>query len=185
MNTIMSISKNKWIYVLEIRKDNLKYKFAWSETMKYTLAIFLLLISFNTYAELHKWVDADGKVHYSDEPPPDSAKKTETLNIRSSSDEANSPASAPQAMKSIMEQEADLKKRQKEKLEAAQKEEKKQEEAQTKQKNCNRARNDLATLQNTPRLATYDANGNQVIMDDTARQSRIEDAQQSIKDYCN
>ena len=37
----------------------------------YFMIITLALISFNAHADLSKWVDADGKVHYSDTPPPD------------------------------------------------------------------------------------------------------------------
>ena len=46
--------------------------------MKRYLPICLLLLSFSAYGALTKWVDADGKVHYSDEPPPVNVK-TKTL----------------------------------------------------------------------------------------------------------
>jgi len=32
------------------------------------LTLFLLLFSFSSYAEIYKWTDANGKVHFSDEP---------------------------------------------------------------------------------------------------------------------
>ena len=35
-------------------------------------------------AELYRWVDADGKVHYTDQQPPASAKKVEEKNLSSS-----------------------------------------------------------------------------------------------------
>lgn len=35
-------------------------------------------------AELYRWVDADGKVHYTDQQPPASAKKVEEKNLHSS-----------------------------------------------------------------------------------------------------
>ena len=38
--------------------------------MKKFLLILLMLASANAFAGLSKWVDADGKVHYSDQPPP-------------------------------------------------------------------------------------------------------------------
>jgi len=149
--------------------------------MKYCLVVFFVLISFNTYAQLIKWVDANGKVHYSDSPPPDDVK-AETLHI-STSHAASS--SAPPAAKTIAEQEAELKKTQKAKLEAAQKEAKAQEQARIKQSNCAQARTQLSTMQDSPRIATYDANGERSIMDDATRQQRIQDAQKAISDYCN
>ncbi len=150
--------------------------------MKRSLPIFLLLFSLSSYAGLHKWVDSSGKVHYSDEAPPDNAK-VETVHKTIRSDETS--ASAPPPRKTIFEQEADLKKAQKAKDEAAQKSAKEQEQAQAKQKNCEQARAQVSNLQNAPRIATYDANGERTIMDDNARQQAISDAQASVSAYCN
>jgi hypothetical protein len=149
--------------------------------MKRSLPIFLLLFSLGSHAELNKWVDANGKVHYSDEPPPENAK-VQTMRLPHSQE---APASAPPARKSIFEQEADVKKEQKAKEEAAQKAAKEQEAAQTKQRNCDQARAQLATLQNSPRITTYDANGERTIMDDNARQQAISDTQTLVGKYCN
>ena len=46
--------------------------------MKYTLKIATLLVlifSTTAYGKLYKWVDEDGKVHYSDKMPPDQIKR--------------------------------------------------------------------------------------------------------------
>lgn len=39
----------------------------------------LLVASLSTQAEIYKWTDADGKVHFSDQPPPQTKQKHETL----------------------------------------------------------------------------------------------------------
>jgi hypothetical protein len=71
--------------------------------MKLSLAICLLLTSFNSHAALNKWVDADGKVHYSDTPPTDVKVKT----LRSSAaPDAITPVSGVAAQKSLAEREA-------------------------------------------------------------------------------
>lgn len=155
--------------------------------MKYGMALLLVLISFNSYAGLTKWVDAEGKVHYSDTPPPDNVK-TETLHISASPNAVSSPnaaSSAPSAPKTIYEKEADLKKERKAKDEAAQKAAREQEEASTKQRNCEQSRTQLLTLQNSPRISTYNAQGERTIMDDSARQRSIDEAQAAIGKYCN
>ncbi len=149
--------------------------------MKYSLTIFLLLFSLNSHA-INKWVDANGKVHYSDEPPPDNAKVVQSVRKTRSED---LPASAPAPRKTIFEQEADLKKQRKAKDEAAQKAAQEQEQAQLKKKNCDTSRSQLANLQNAPRIASYDANGQVSVMDDNARQQAISDAQAAISTYCN
>ena len=48
------------------------------------LSLMFLLISVSAQAQLYKWVDADGKVTYSDMPPPKSAVKVETKSLSSS-----------------------------------------------------------------------------------------------------
>lgn len=40
-----------------------------------------LLISANAHAQLYKWVDANGKISYSDTPPPSSVKKVEEQTV--------------------------------------------------------------------------------------------------------
>ncbi len=150
--------------------------------MKRILPIFLVLFSLSSHAGLHKWVDSSGKVHYSDEAPPDNAAKVETLHNTHPDADA---ASAPAPRKTVFEQEADLKKAQKAKAEASQKTAKEQEQAQAKQRNCEQARAQVANLQNAPRIATYDANGERTVMDDNARQQAISEAQSAASTYCN
>jgi hypothetical protein len=149
--------------------------------MKYPLTIFLLLMSFNSYADLHKWVDADGKVHYSDEAPPPNVK-AETLRT---SPENDTGASSPVSTKTIYEQEAEINKERKAKEKAAQEAAKLQKEADIKKSNCELSRNRLATLQNAPRIFTIDANGERSYMDDSTRQKNISDATTEVSKYCN
>jgi len=155
--------------------------------MKYWMALLLALVSFNTYAGLTKWVDSEGKVHYSDAPPPENVK-SETLRGSPSQGApaaaSATPASGSGAPKTIYEMEADLKKERKAKEEAAQKAAKEQQEASQKQQACAQARDQLATLQNMPRIVTYDEKGGRSFMDDTTRQQRIEEAQASVGKYC-
>jgi hypothetical protein len=151
--------------------------------MKFCAAILLTLASFNAFAGLTKWVDSQGVVHYTDGPPPPNVK-SQSLNTPSTS--AGIPsASAPAAPKTIYERDAELNKEKKAKEEAEQKAAKKQEEEAQKQRACSQARDQLATLQNSPRIATYNDKGERSVMDDDARQKRIDEAQASISKYCN
>ncbi|HSH98198.1 MAG: DUF4124 domain-containing protein [Methylophilaceae bacterium] len=43
------------------------------------MVLGLLIISCHTYAGITKWTDADGKVHYSDQPPPSNVKATNII----------------------------------------------------------------------------------------------------------
>ena len=151
--------------------------------MKKFLLILLMLASTTAFAGLSKWVDADGKVHYSDQPPPANVK-AKTLRVTS---EAAAPmsasgvaaASAPAAPKTIAEREAELRKVQQAKKEAADKAAQEPEKAY-----CDAAQQNLRVLQEGMRMVEIDAKGERFYLDDEQRRQRIEKAQQGIKTYC-
>ena len=149
--------------------------------MKQLLIVTLLLTSLNASAALHKWVDADGKVHYSDTVPADvSAEKVR----HSSAPDTSSPSSEPSAPKSLAEREADWKKSKKSKEDAAQKAAKEQEVALAKQKNCEGARNNLANYENSPVIVTYNEKGERAYLDESTRQKKIEEARKFASSHC-
>lgn len=150
--------------------------------MKYCLAICLLLTSIGTHAALNKWVDADGKVHYSDSPPVD-AKVQKLRN--STAPEASAPATGAPAQKSVAEREADWKKSQNTKDEAEKKAALEKENVAIKQKNCDSARGNLAAYENSPRMVQYDAQGERTYLDETARAQKIDEARKAVSTYCN
>lgn len=155
--------------------------------MKYGLLILLVLASVNSYAGLTKWVDKDGNVHYSDAPPPEGVK-SESVRIQSPDEgtsQGSTPASGPAKAKSIYEMERDLNKERKAQEEADKKAAEKEKEAEAKQRNCAAAQNQLSTLRNAPRIATYDAQGNRSIMDDATREEQIRQAEASVSQFCD
>jgi len=150
--------------------------------MKHSLAICLLLTSFSSHAALNKWVDTDGKVHYSDTAPADVKVKT----LRSSvAPDAITPVSGVAAPKSLAEREAEWKKSQKSKEEATKKAAQEQEAALVKQKKCEIARNNLATLENSPAIVTYNEKGERAFMGDAARKQNIDEARKTVSSFCN
>ena len=150
--------------------------------MKYSLAICLLLTSISSHAALNKWVDADGKVHYSDTAPADvKAKKLRS----SAAPDAITAVSGIAAPKSLAEREAEWKKSQKSKEEATQKADQEKEASAIKQKNCETARSNLATLENSPAIVTYNEKGERIYMDDSSRKQGIEESRKAVSSYCN
>ena len=79
-------------------------------------------------AVLYKWVDANGRVSYSDQPPPASVK-AEVVG-------GAPPPSAPDAVRAMANQEADLKKRQTQRADDQKKAEKARADAVTQQQAC-------------------------------------------------
>ena len=156
--------------------------------MKKIMLILLALTSASAFAGLSKWVDADGQVHYSDQSPPANVKATV---LRSTSGMAAPAAtgdaaasSAPAAPKTIAEREAELKKAQQAKKEAADRAAKKQAEVEAREANCIAARKNLSMLQGGMRMMEIDDKGERFYLNDEQRQQRIAKAQQDISTNC-
>ena len=62
--------------------------------------LITLLLSANAHAQLYKWVAPDGKISYSDTPPPSSVKKVEEKSLASGPSTAGLPYELAQAVKS-------------------------------------------------------------------------------------
>jgi len=151
--------------------------------MKRYLPLCFLLLSFSAHGALHKWVDADGSVHYSDETPPANVK-AQRLKAQSAP-AAATPSSGVPATKTVAEREAEYRKAQKAKQEAEQKSAKQQEEILAKQKNCEAAQQNLKALEAGSPMVTYDAKGERSFLDDNTRKQRVEAARKVISTDCN
>lgn len=109
---------------------------------------------------MYKWTDENGQVHYSQTKPP--AQKADTMKIKDSK-----PAQAKQTQK-------------KDQPEKFQDENNPAEQA--RKKNCEIAKLNLATYQNSKRVKRPD--GTVVELDDNLRQSKIKEAQAMIEQNC-
>lgn len=147
---------------------------------RYFLALLLAGLVFSVSAEqINKWVDAEGKVHYSNQPPP-AQVKSKVLDIKnqplSGEEKSTTPSTADKEMES--------RKRKAAEAEAKAKQEKTAADARQKEQNCNNARNNLRSLQEGGRMVQYNAAGEREIMDDSARQQAITEAQNSVDAWC-
>lgn len=151
------------------------------------MIVSVLAVAASAHAGITKWVDAEGKVHYSDGPPPASAKSQKSLNIQSNPAPSQTPSAGGKAGgegKSLAERDLESRKRRVEAEEAAAKEAKAKEEAQRKQANCAQARNQLQALQEGQRMTSYNEKGERVYMEDSARPAAIEDAKRAVDSWC-
>lgn len=139
-------------------------------------------------AQLYRWVDENGRVRYTDRPPP-AGVKARTIATPSGPAVPAAPdgaaKDAPQGPATAAEQEQAFQKR---RLEAQKAEEKAAAAAkgqQAKEANCRRAREVLATLQSGQRIVRTNAQGEQYYLDDSARAGEVRNAQQAVQDWCN
>jgi hypothetical protein len=138
------------------------------------LLAFALAVSVGAHAQLYKWVDKDGRVSYSDQPPPAQASKQ--LNV--------SPGPAPAAQRSALELDKEREKVRQSEREKSKVAEDATKKAQIDQENCNRAKAYLATVTSGGRIATYDAKGEPTILSDEQIEAERVKAQKAVDEAC-
>jgi len=145
--------------------------------MKPLLSIYLLLLSFSAYGALNKWIDADGKVHYSDEPPPGSVKATTIATPRGQ-------IGSVSAQKNFVEPEAGMKKNKKYEEKDPQKIILAQAVALEKRNNCVVAKSKLRALENGTQITTPNDKAKAIRMDDSTRRQNTEEVDRQISFFC-
>lgn len=142
----------------------------------------LALVSLSAHAALNKWVDAEGKVHYSDTVPPEA---TATQSVRNISGKGQSEASASYSPKSVAEREAELRKAKQAKEIASEKKAEDNSRAEAKNQACEAARHNVRIIEEGVRVITFDEKGERSFMDDKTRAKKLEEARESVNRYCN
>ena len=133
-----------------------------------------LAVSTGAFAQLYKWVDKDGRVTYSDQPPP--AQESKQLNV-------GGGTSTP-ARRSAIERDKELDKSRLDAKEKAKLAENLEKKAQVDEENCNRAKAYLRTVTDGGRIATYDAKGERVLLDDKQIEEERVKAQKAVDESC-
>ena len=134
--------------------------------------------------EMYRWVDAEGQVHYSDQPPPAGARDIKA--IRSTGvDSIQSSDSDESAEPSYVEQNAAFEERQAKKAEErAEAEKEKQAEAERK-KNCELAKGNYNTVTTGGRVMRVNAQGEREYLTDEEIQKETIEARKTMEEWCN
>jgi len=153
---------------------------------KLSILLAALLFTGAAYAQLYKWVDADGKVRYSDTPPTGAKAKTLKGTQSSPPTAAVAPASkdAKKGPMTPAEQEQDYRKRQEDAKKAGDKAEQERQAKAENKENCDRSREYLGTLQSGQRIGRTDAKGEKYYLDESQVAQEIAKAQQSVQQSC-
>jgi hypothetical protein len=147
------------------------------------------------------WKDDNGRVVYSDRPPPSSIKADKIVRQPASSQtvlppsavagsEATKPASdssasaTPAAPKSTAEREMEFRKRQQERADAEKKAQEEQTRTAAKAADCERSKGYLRALEEGQRVVRTDAAGNREYLDDAQRANEMERARKMVQSSC-
>jgi len=131
----------------------------------------------HAHAALYKWVDSNGRTVYSDIPPSGDIK----------AERINGPAAPanPNAVKDMVGQEADLKKRQMQRVDDETKSEKAKADAAKRQEQCSLMRGQLKALQmDSVQHYRINEKGERVLIDPAMRRQQAERVETYLRDNC-
>jgi len=167
------------------------------------IAITVLLATATVTAQVYKWVDKDGKVQYSDIPPPADAKgaapkKLDTrvpsnaLEVPSTSGKTaadgkakkDSKTPAKDGPKTLADKAKDFDKRRTDEADAAKKTAEIERVAKANKERCTEATNFLRDIESGRPLAASDEKGERVILDDAGRSAQMDRARKAMTESC-
>ncbi len=140
--------------------------------------LILLLSTLSAHAGVYKWTDAQGRVHYSDTPPPRQAVQ------RVPTGKTND-AEAQAARRTLADKLSESEQRRRKAQEEEAKRKSEEEKQRAKAERCAKARELLTLLQQNARISRVDARGQQYVMGDAERAAAIQDAQRRVEESCN
>ena len=152
------------------------------------------------------WKDNNGRVVYSDRPPPTDIKATNIIRQPSTQTSANpAPASGPlddaaksadpksadakappaaNAPKTVAEREMEFRKRQQERADSEKKSSEEQAKSAAKTAECDRARGYMKSLEDGVRVTRTDAAGNREFLNDEQRAAETDRTRKIIQSTC-
>jgi hypothetical protein len=140
-----------------------------------------------------KWRDSRGQIHISDIPPPRDVPEKDVLQRPELAVRRPAPAPAPAASavvaatapaKAAVDPELEERRKRAEQEQAARADAEKQKAAAVRKDNCQRAREQMATLDSGQRIARIKADGEREILDDDARAREAKRARDVIATEC-
>ncbi len=156
--------------------------------IKFFAAAAVLLATATVTAQVYRWVDKDGKVQYSDQPPPPGASKADPKKVSEGSAANAGPAGTANPQKSIADQAKDFDKRRKDQAKKGDEQAKKDEEAKKladiAAENCAQAREMIRNLESGRPIARANESGESYILSDEQRQNDLNRARDLAGKNC-
>lgn len=140
------------------------------------IATMCVLWTVAAQADVYRWVDSQGKVQYSDQPPMGVNAQKMTIKSLGSQSEVGT--------KSYQEKDQEFRKRKVEQEEQAKKQGQNDQQLKIRQDNCSQARGHLASLQAGGRIAKVNEKGEREYLDENGIAAAIADAQKAVANWC-
>jgi Domain of unknown function (DUF4124) len=151
------------------------------------IAAAILLAAATVTAQVYRWVDKDGKVQFTDVPPPANATKAEPKKVLDAPGGA-AAAATPSPQKSIAEQAKEFDKRRKEQAKSGDEKAKKDEEAKKNadidSENCRNAKSALRDLETGRPINRTAESGERYYLSEEQRQAEAARAREIAGNAC-
>ena len=151
------------------------------------LVLAIAAVTLNVHAQVYKWVDKDGKVQYSDMPPPAGATTMSSQRVTSTAPSAPSAPVATDdkaAQKKPPDPVKDYDKRRTDAAEKQKKDDAADKLAAQKKEACENARGYYKTLEAGGKISKTDANGERYFLEDDQIKQELANAQKTVTENC-
>lgn len=145
------------------------------------LIIAMLLLQSPVFADIYKWTDDSGEVHYTQTPPPGGIA---TQKIQGARPPAESEENIRHEQQRLQQQLDAFEERRAEQQEQEAIEKQARDLARIDEKNCITAQSNLAKLQQGGIKRYLTPEGEVIRLTDEDRQRRISEAQKQVEEYC-
>ena len=145
--------------------------------MRTALLVSLIVLPLSAFAQVYSWKDANGKVHYGDQPPADRAVATRRVNTAAS-------AGDPTARQAAADKRMDDKKQAKDDTDKKAQAEKNKAEDERRRQDCERAKVNYQGLESGQIRYRMGANGEREALDDEPRAEEMARTKQIMDSVC-
>ena len=153
--------------------------------MKTWVLLTGMIFALGVQAQVYKWVDKDGNVHFTDQPPPKEETVSEEVDVSASE---LTPAQERAAVARLQLQQQKMSDQQEGRAKNEHEEKSRRierhNESVRKSNACTKAQSQLHFLNGGGAIFSTDDNGERHYMDDGTRKATIANMRQQIKQYC-
>lgn len=148
-----------------------------TSNINYPRLILLLALSFSSmaYAEIYKWVDDQGRIHYSDKPVKNSTQINVNTQKQSTGEHRQSREEKRRKLLNVFNEDRARKNKEKEKKRAQKKKQ---------QRNCVLARDRLRRYERASYIYDLDKDGKRIVMSSEERERETRKLRKRIEKYC-
>ena len=142
--------------------------------------VVLFLLPLSVAAQVYTWKDTSGKVHYSDQPPPDKGQATRTIAA-----DALTTEDSAQVRKQAADKRLEANQKAKEVKGATDKAEKQRLEDEQRARDCERARVAVQGIESGQIRFRMGANGEREALEDASREAELANARRAVDTSCS